>query len=226
MKLALFDIDGTLTDTVGRPVYDEHFVRIMEASLGGARINREWSTYPHATDSGIVRTVLETHRGAYDEAHAAEVLRVYEGACRDVGQTISQISGAANALAALDGRDDWMVGFASGNWNAIGRIKLWAAGLDPQDHLFIGASDEESREGIMQCAAAEGRRRHGAPLERVVYVGDAIWDVRACRNAGLPLVGITAPAERLTSLGVSHAVPHYEDLDGFLGALEAAEVPA
>ncbi len=226
MKLALFDIDGTLTDTVGRPVYDDHFVRIMESSLGGARINTDWATYPHATDSGIVRTVLETHRGVHDESHADEILRVYEDACRSVGQTIEPIRGAAAALAALEGLDDWMVGFASGNWNAIGRIKLWAAGLDPRDHVFVGASDEESREGIMQRAVAEGRARSAVDLTRVVYVGDAVWDVRACRRARLPLVGIASPPESLTALGASHAVPHYEDLEGFLGALEAAEVPS
>ena len=225
MKLALFDIDGTLTDTARSPVYDEHFVRIMESSLGGTRINTDWATYPHATDSGIVRTLLETHRGAHNESHAHEILRVYEDACRSVGQTIEPIPGAAAALAALESHDDWMIGFASGNWNAVGRIKLWAAGLDPRDHVFVGASDEESREGIMQRAVEEGRVRSAGDLERVVYVGDAVWDVRACRAAGLPLVGIATPPESLTALGASHAVPHYEDLGVFLGALEAAEVP-
>ena len=225
MKLALFDIDGTLTDTVGHPVYDEYFVRIMESSLGGTRINTDWAAYPHATDSGIVRTVLETHRGAHDESHADEIQRVYERACRSVGQTIEPIPGAADALAALESHADWMIGFASGNWNAIGRIKLWAAGLDPRDHVFVGASDEESRAGIMQRAVAEGRDRSGAGLTRVVYVGDAVWDVRACRAAQLPLVGIASPPESLTALGASHAVPDYEDLEGFLRALEAAEVP-
>ncbi len=141
-------------------------MRIVEASLEVTRINQDWATYPHTTDSGIVRTLLEKHRGAHDEGHAERVLQTYKTACRALGRTIDPIPGAGAALAALESREGWMVGFASGNWNAIGRIKLRAAGLDPGDHVFVGACDDESREGIMQRAVAERRERHGRSRSR------------------------------------------------------------
>jgi phosphoglycolate phosphatase-like HAD superfamily hydrolase len=40
--------------------------------------------------------------------------------------------------------------------------------------------------------AATAQRRPADGFERVVYVGDGLWDVRACVRLGLPFVGIGA----------------------------------
>ena len=64
--------------------------------------------------------------------------------------------------------------------------------------------------------------------DRIVYVGDGAWDVKACRELSWPLIGLgrEAQALRLRTLGVSHVLPHYKPLDEFMTALDAAQVPA
>src|SRR5262245_36842587 len=62
MRLILFDIDGTLTQTT--KVDDRCFIRAVCDALGLATIDRDWANYPDVTDSGIVWTLHEAHRGA------------------------------------------------------------------------------------------------------------------------------------------------------------------
>ena len=65
-------------------------------------------------------------------------------------------------------------------------------------------------------------------FERVVYVGDASWDVRTCRQLGWPLVGVGGKKQRhmLTQAGTSHVIEDFSDYELFLRALDEAQVPA
>jgi beta-phosphoglucomutase-like phosphatase (HAD superfamily) len=54
MHLVMFDIDGTLTETM--KVDEECFVRSFMDVFGFSDIDTDWSHYRHTTDSGILRT--------------------------------------------------------------------------------------------------------------------------------------------------------------------------
>jgi phosphoglycolate phosphatase-like HAD superfamily hydrolase len=57
VKLAVFDIDGTLTDT--EAVDTERFVSAFRQEFGLRLDELDWGAYPHATDSGITREVFQ-----------------------------------------------------------------------------------------------------------------------------------------------------------------------
>lgn len=48
--ILVLDIDGTLTDSV--PMHQDALLGAMQA-LGLARLNTDWGSYPHHTDTGI-----------------------------------------------------------------------------------------------------------------------------------------------------------------------------
>src|SRR5438270_12099648 len=56
MHLVMFDIDGTLTETM--KVVVECFVRSFTAVFGFVAFDTYWSHYPHTTDSGIFHDVF------------------------------------------------------------------------------------------------------------------------------------------------------------------------
>jgi len=56
MHLVMFDIDGTLTETM--KVDEECFVRSCKDVFGFADIDTDWSHYPHTTDSGVFHDVF------------------------------------------------------------------------------------------------------------------------------------------------------------------------
>src|SRR3984893_18913284 len=61
MHLVMFDIDGTLTQTM--KVDEECFVRSFKDVFGFADVDTDWSHYPHTTDSGIFHDVFTASRG-------------------------------------------------------------------------------------------------------------------------------------------------------------------
>jgi beta-phosphoglucomutase-like phosphatase (HAD superfamily) len=56
MKLAIFDIDGTLTET--NKVDNECFVKAFADSHNITGIETDWTRYKHVTDSGIALEIF------------------------------------------------------------------------------------------------------------------------------------------------------------------------
>jgi beta-phosphoglucomutase-like phosphatase (HAD superfamily) len=67
MRLVIFDIDGTLTETV--KVDEECFVRSFTDVFGFDNIDTDWSHYPHTTDSGIFHDIFASRIGRPPIAH-------------------------------------------------------------------------------------------------------------------------------------------------------------
>ena len=65
MQLAIFDIDGTLTDT--NAADNACFLQAFEESLGIRNIDTDWTSYRYSTDSGIVSEILGRHRRRADQ---------------------------------------------------------------------------------------------------------------------------------------------------------------
>ena len=61
MHLIIFDIDGTLTETM--KIDEECFVRSFKEVFGFADIDTDWSHYPHTTDSSIFHEFYVSRRG-------------------------------------------------------------------------------------------------------------------------------------------------------------------
>ena len=61
MHLVIFDIDGTLTETM--KVDEECFVRSFNDVFGFDDIDTDWSHYPRTTDSGIFHDVFTSRIG-------------------------------------------------------------------------------------------------------------------------------------------------------------------
>src|SRR5206468_6814134 len=78
-----------------------------------------------------------------------------------------------------------------------------------------GALDRES---IIFFFQAEDGIRDGESFACTVYVGDGVWDARACRSVGIPLIGIGtgSRATRLSAEGAVCVFPDFSDADIFL----------
>jgi phosphoglycolate phosphatase-like HAD superfamily hydrolase len=61
MRLVIFDIDGTLTQTVKTD--EECFLRSLVEVCGFNDIGADWSRYEHATDAGIFHEIYQSRVG-------------------------------------------------------------------------------------------------------------------------------------------------------------------
>jgi phosphoglycolate phosphatase-like HAD superfamily hydrolase len=219
-KLALFDIDGTLTDT--NRIDGECFVAAWREQFAGASIDDDWSQYPHTTDRGILRELFRRSlsREATEADLEAHRVRFIEH-LRERMQSGLALPGAIEFLAILPG-EGWTVVLCTGAWGESARLKLDRAGFP--FGLRVASCDQfESREDIV---------RHGIALagglgDTNVIFGDATWDVHAARNLALPFIGVggVRRAERLRAAGAEHVIADYSDATEVLRLMGAARPP-
>lgn len=230
-RLAIFDIDGTLTDT--NAVDDECFLLAaadaFELDAGGL----DWTGAPHVTDSTIARWMSEHHRGR--AATSAELdglvrrfLALLEEQLARSPARFAPIAGAVGLLPSLRAAG-WDVALATGGWGRSARFKLTAAGIHEPELVLACADDGLTREEIVLLArdraAAEHRRES---YTRIVSVGDGVWDVRTAANLGIPFVGVGAGerAARLREAGASVVLSTFADREAVCTALASAPIPS
>jgi phosphoglycolate phosphatase-like HAD superfamily hydrolase len=232
MKLAIFDIDGTLTET--NDVDSVCFVRAMADAHAVGGMNTNWGEYAHTTDSYITREVLRGRFGRTpEEAELSKFktrfVRLLEESRSGDATLFGEVAGASAALARLRGEPDWAVAIATGCWRGSGLMKLSAAGLEADGVPAAFAEDGVSREEILLAAVARACECYGREsYDRVVSLGDGLWDVSAARNLGFAFVGVGdgASAETLREAGASHVIEDFTDYERLLRCLSEAKVPA
>ena len=222
-KLAVFDIDGTLV-RISWEGNDACFVRMLRDGFGLGEVNHDWTVYRHATDSAIVADIFAEKRGrppvAEEIAAMQRALMAEMGAWGAAGNRFVPLPGATTVLGEL-ARRGWAVAIATGNWRDPGWFKLESAGIAAGPVPLASADDAESRDEILGTAIRRAGFGAGSG-ERVVYLGDRPWDVRAARALGISFVGVGEgeSAATLAREGARAVIADFSDFEGVLGILE------
>jgi phosphoglycolate phosphatase-like HAD superfamily hydrolase len=227
--LLLFDVDGTLVyssrnDSLSfAETYEELYQRPFPTI--------DWHTYPHVTDTTILESVLMEHFG---RACAWEEIELFQDryiarmeAKRRVDDTpYREVPFARQTLGRLLSDERFAVGIATGGWKRPATYKLNYLGFPVAAIPLTGADHKRTREDILEEAIGEIRSRHSETL-RVVYIGDALWDVRTTARMQLDFVGIRVKGdvELLRREGVGHVFSSFEDYEGFVEAVMEAKPP-
>ncbi len=195
MHLIAFDIDGTLIDS---DEFDsELFVQAVQTVLA-IDIDDDWSAYRHVTDGGILDEIIDNEGIKTDRLRVhSDVRATFVGLVADYlngrGGRLREIPGARTFLAELRSRPDVAIALATGGWEETARMKLRAAGLNPDEPSFASGSDAIRRVEIMQIA--EQRALRGRPASRRTYFGDGSWDQKASLELGYDFFAIGEKVE-------------------------------
>jgi HAD superfamily hydrolase (TIGR01509 family) len=211
----LFDLDGTLVDTVQRRieawgrVFDEFAIPVDRAGLGpligvdGKRLAREVAAIAGQT---------------LDEREAEEIDRrcgeIYEGLNTDP----RPLPGVPELVGAIeDAGIAWAIATSSRRDQVKSSVE--ALGLDSEPTIVDGSHVEHAKpEPDLLLLGAE---RLSVEPTRCWYVGDSTWDMVAAVAAGMIPIGVTAgsaiDAEALAGAGAAVVVPALGDLVAMLG---------
>jgi phosphoglycolate phosphatase-like HAD superfamily hydrolase len=222
MHLVMFDIDGTLIQTM--KIDEECFVRSFKDFFGFADIDTDWSHYPRTTDSGIFHDVFMSRIGQPPTAQDVSRFRqhfIQLLATASSQSPFSPVTGADRLLFQLAHGGSHRVSLATGGWRDSARLKMASAGMCFDDHPAASADDALDRESIMRLSKRRAAERYGESFTCTVYVGDGVWDARACRSVGVPFIGIGtgSRATRLSAEGATCVFPDFSDPDIFLRSL-------
>lgn len=214
--LVMFDIDGTLADSVG---FDSVYYADALRTVLDVEIDDSWRPYRHVTDGGILEELLASKRfeQPLEELRAAAkekfLAAIRAHFARDA-QAVREIAGAKALVEHLASLPNVRVAIATGGWAESARLKLAAIGIDADAVPHATSSDHHERVRIMQIA--EERALGGAPWTTRTYFGDGAWDKRACAELGYRFIAV--------GRGVEHHVrfDDFRDRDAVLRCLELA----
>jgi len=229
-KLAVFDVDGTLLDNMA--CEDACYSAALREMLGLSWVDTDWSRYAHVSDAAIA---VEAFRREFGSEPTAEQLdatisrfvRLLGDAHRADPAAIVPVPGARELLESLQSRG-WAVALATGAWRRAAELKLSGGGVRYADLPLATSEDGPARTQIVTTARSRAEQRHAIErFERVVCIGDGVWDVWAARDLELPFVGVGtgARAERLAAAGARVILADFVDIDVTIAAFETAPSP-
>jgi pyrophosphatase PpaX len=206
--VVLFDLDGTLADTIPLIVasYQHAFRAVLAQEVEEARA-RAWIGRP------LLPALLEE-----SPEHGHELDRVYrEWNLANTGRLIRRYDGVPELLAAL-GVAGVTCAVATSKRRETARLALAAVGID---HLVevVAALEDTNAHKPHPAPLLHAAQALGVQPGDCVYVGDATVDVLAAQAAGMSAVAVTWGAgERaaLAGTGPDALVDTVADLTAYL----------
>ena len=236
MRLALFDIDGTLVSMGGAA--RQAFVRALEETVGREVVS-DGVSFGGKTDPQIARELLAQNGvGEEDmEAAIAETVRRYLVHFeRDLPKARGArlLPGVRELLEALRGRDDVATALLTGNVEQGARLKLGFFDLDRHFDFTVSAfgSDHHDRYELPAIVLERARKRFGAQVAGtdLVILGDSEHDVLCGRAVGARALAVATgwtPAEALHARDPHRLFPDFSDTEAVVAAiLEGTPCPA
>ena len=224
MRLVLFDIDGTLLNSggMGRAA--------MQRALGqvfGSPGNPSYR-YDGKTDKQIVRDVMrmEGHSDEHIDSRMDNLIEIYLEGLREGAKEkrfkVRPLDGVPELLDVLEPRKDVILGLLTGNVETGARMKLEAAGIDP-DRFKINAfgSDHEHRPRLPAIAQRRASEKLGLDIagDRLVVIGDTPADIDCGRSLGAKAIGVASghyTVEQLESHNPYAVFPSLKDTERVL----------
>lgn len=226
-KLVLFDIDGTLllSDGAGR--------RAIHAALGDHGVDTASGAeirFDGKTDPQIVRELLEAagHPAPDDPGRIAGVLEKYlshlERDLVEHGHRSRVMPGVPALLDALEADTRVLLGLLTGNVVPGARLKLRAAGLDPERFLVGAFGSDHAHRGELPAIAANRAAPHFGRIptgSEVVIIGDTPADVRCADGIGARTVAVATGGYTVAELEEAGAHAVFADFSEVGRAVEA-----
>lgn len=227
--LIIFDIDGTLL--FSNKEDSRIFSRAFEDQFGFRIGSINWHDYPHVVDTVILQAAFEIAGKTMPEPTEIETFKDHYVAMLENGRKVNpkgfmEVKGARQLIEHLIAADEFEVGIATGGFRKPAFVKLRHVGIPTETLMMNFADNCYSREQII-----EGVLEQAEPIQdqiqKTVYIGDALWDVKTTRNLNMPFIGIKPPDQvhELLDAGARHVISHYEDIAGFLDLCKQSEPP-
>lgn len=205
-NLIVFDIDGTLTDSV--PQHQAAFVSALK-QMGVNEINTDFKIYKHHTDAHIAKVIYELDR---KEIFGRQQIKLFEELLWTQISTgaIKEINGALNIIKYIEEETDFGVCYATGSLYKPATYKLNQAGIHFAPELLVASNHIEDRETIVKTAVEQAKNYYRQEtFDQIISAGDGLWDLLTAQNLGFGFVGIgTAHKEILAHHGMT---AHFDD---------------
>ncbi|WP_263263066.1 HAD family hydrolase [Pseudomonas sp. RIT-PI-S] len=202
----IFDLDGTLTDSVYQNVAAwKQALDAEDIALAMWRIHRKIGM-----SGGLMLKSLSRETGLdISEEQAKRLSAKHAEAYEALQGQIIALPGAVKLLETLSDEGlKWCIA-TSGEIDTA-KINLKALGLDINDITIVTRDDVKYGKPDPDLFLA-GARKLGVPIEECLVIGDAIWDMLAARRCKATGIGLLSGGYDIGELERAGALRVYED---------------
>ncbi|MGU3432408.1 HAD family hydrolase [Actinomycetes bacterium M1A6_2h] len=180
-KAALFDIDGTLVDS-----NYAHIGAWSRALREAGSAVPSWRIHSCIGMDGSL--LLDTLIGSSDSDEAQRAKKLHDEYYAEEGKSLQVLPGARELLSEMRSRGVTVVLATSAPEN---ELKVLRGLLDVEDIVSVVTSAEDAdvakpRPDVVRTAL----ERAGVSADEAVFIGDSIWDMKACTSAEVVGVGV------------------------------------
>ncbi|MGC4771356.1 HAD family hydrolase [Micromonospora sp. DT44] len=207
----LFDVDGTLVDTTYL-----HTVSWWEA-LRQADRPVPMATVHRSIGMGSDKLLDHLLGPERDRDEDPKLREAHDTLYTEYWERLTPLPRAADLLRACAERGLRVVLATSAAEHEVGALRRALNADDVVDTVTSSADAKESKPApdILEAALDQS----GLAAERVVYVGDSVWDVAAAGKLDIPCVGLTCGGTSRGELAGAGAVAVYDDPAALLAEL-------
>lgn len=208
--LYIFDIDGTLTDSI--PTYLKVITQVLK-DLGLNDIDTDYDNYLHHTDLYALQYNYERNFGKTPPPTLKFELDnlLVKGLLKE--PPVSEISGARNTLMALQ-QNRIPFAYGTGAFPKATAVKMKQTQMPFREEVLATSLNRVSRVGFVIEAIDKAKTYYKQEsFNQIIAVGDGVWDLKAAQELGLDFIGVGLKnKEAMLDLGCTVWV---EDLRSF-----------
>ncbi|MBO9701217.1 MAG: HAD family hydrolase [Sporocytophaga sp.] len=197
-NLLIFDIDGTLTDSVF--IHQAGFRKALKNS-GITKYDNNFSGYQHHTDSFIFKTIFESNQNC--PCTETDIMNfnhaLYQEIQKEIdGKSIAEIDGALKFVNYILFETDFALVYATGSLEKPALLKLEHTGFPLKDSLLVCSDKLQTREEIVEASMKKAMGYFGNErFNKVIALGDGLWDLQTAKSANLGFIGIGAKNKQI-----------------------------
>ena len=186
-SLIVFDIDGTLTDSVIQ--HQKAFTETL-LEIGVNKINSDFKSFKHHTDSFIAKEIYEENQ---NKPFTKDKIQKFKNGLTQRINLVNfkEIEGAKDLVEKLQKESEFGVCYATGSLRKPAEHKLNSIGLKFEEWQLVASDQIYSRENIVEAAIKSSCKNYNVEkFERIISVGDGLWDLLTANNLKLEFIGV------------------------------------
>lgn len=202
IRAVLFDVDGTLVDT-----------NYLHAVTWWEAFRQAGHTVPmpdihRSVGMGADRLIGALLGEDRDRSRDEEISTAHKVLYAEYFPKLAPLPGAADLLRAVGRSGRRVVLVSSAGGDELGAMRA-AVDADEVVHDATSGDDVDATKPAPDLIE-QGLRRGGVTAGEAVFVGDTVWDMKACRKVGVACVGVLSGGVPRADLREAGAVAVYD----------------
>jgi phosphoglycolate phosphatase-like HAD superfamily hydrolase len=217
MKLIIFDIDGTILDSVNAD--DKCFIQTFKDLYQIDLTHADWNDFKNVTDSGLTIEIFEKWFNREPKEEEIETIKShFKILLEDNVERFTEIEQSLRFIELLSVQPNFEIGFATGGWKETAELKCNSVGLNLSNYIFKSSNDHYNRGKIIEFVVNEALSQHSiTEFESITYFGDGLWDFKTTQVLEINFIGVDFKNNRgLTNFGAEKVIENFIESENIL----------